>query len=79
MLVLRREDPARNMARFYCLSLESSLFGETVLVARWGRIGTYGRRRETCFKDTGTGTQALDRAAEARARRGYRAVGFIGA
>ncbi|MGB3389974.1 MAG: WGR domain-containing protein [Pseudaminobacter sp.] len=30
----------RNMARFYELSVEPTLFGEVALVRRWGRIGT---------------------------------------
>ena len=63
------------MARFYCLSLESSLFGETILVLRWGRIGTHGRRREQYFADSGTATAALERKAQAKARRGYQSLG----
>ena len=46
MKLLRRIEPAKKMARFYVLDLEVGLFGHTVLVRRWGRIGTYGRRRE---------------------------------
>ena len=34
---------ARNVARFYALMIERDLFGRTVLVRRWGRIGSRGR------------------------------------
>ena len=76
MLVLRREDPARNMARFYCLSLEASLFGETMLVTRWGRIGTYGRRRATPYVDASAAEAALDVQTRLKIRRGYQRLGL---
>jgi predicted DNA-binding WGR domain protein len=45
VLVLERIDPARNMARFYVLSIEPTLFEDLALVRRWGRIGSAGRER----------------------------------
>lgn len=75
MLVLRRHDPVRNMARFYCLSLERSLFGETILVLRWGRVGTYGQRREHHFGDAKDAASALTRKALAKTKRGYLSLG----
>lgn len=42
-LYVVRVDPARNMARFYTLSIEPTLFGTPRLLRRWGRIGTSGR------------------------------------
>ncbi len=44
-LVLERVDRARNMARFYVLSIEPTLFEDLALVRRWGRIGSTGRQR----------------------------------
>jgi predicted DNA-binding WGR domain protein len=44
-LVLERRDPAANMARFYVLALEETLFGDAALVREWGRIGTTGQRK----------------------------------
>lgn len=32
LLVLERRDPARNMARFYVLTIEPTLFGDVALV-----------------------------------------------
>jgi predicted DNA-binding WGR domain protein len=45
VLVLERVDRTKNMARYYVLSVESTLFGESSLVRRWGRIGGAGRTR----------------------------------
>jgi predicted DNA-binding WGR domain protein len=42
-------DPRRNMARFYSLSIEETLFGQARLVRRWGRIGTTGRTVQHSF------------------------------
>lgn len=36
----RRVDVARNMARYYSLLLQPTLFGDMSLVRNWGRIGT---------------------------------------
>ena len=45
MIYLERHDPARNMARYYCLAVESNLFGEFSLVRTWGRIGQPSRTK----------------------------------
>ena len=45
VLVLERVDRAKNMARFYVLSIEPTLFEDFALVRRWGRIGSAGRER----------------------------------
>src|ERR1700751_1063742 len=45
VLVLERVDRAKNMARFYVLSIEPTLFEDLALVRRWGRIGSAGRER----------------------------------
>ena len=45
MLVLKRVDRTKNMARYYVLSVEPTLFAESSLVRRWGRIGGVGRTR----------------------------------
>jgi predicted DNA-binding WGR domain protein len=37
-LVLHRCDPSCNMARYYVLSIEPSLFGDATLIREWGRI-----------------------------------------
>jgi predicted DNA-binding WGR domain protein len=74
MIHLRRKDPALNLARYYLVTVETTLFGETVVRRRWGRIGTTGQTR----------TQVVERACEAadvarrigakKRRRGYHDV-----
>lgn len=44
-LYIERTDAAKNMARFYAMQISTSLFGETCLIRRWGRIGTLGQMR----------------------------------
>jgi predicted DNA-binding WGR domain protein len=46
-----RTDPSRNMARFFTLSIEQTLFGETAVVRSWGRIGKRGREKTGGFSD----------------------------
>ena len=45
VLVLERVDRTKNMARFYVLSIEPTLFEDFALVRRWGRIGNAERER----------------------------------
>ena len=42
-LYVERKDRAKNMARFYSMSIEHNLFGELCLTRRWGRIGAKGQ------------------------------------
>ncbi|EPE93890.1 hypothetical protein RGCCGE502_33911 (plasmid) [Rhizobium grahamii CCGE 502] len=42
-LYIERSDSARNMARYYAMSIEPNLFGDVCLLRKWGRIGTKGQ------------------------------------
>jgi predicted DNA-binding WGR domain protein len=42
-LHVQRIDDARNMARYYRLAIEPTLFGNVSVVRNWGRIGTRGQ------------------------------------
>lgn len=42
-LYVERTDRAKNMARFYAMSIDANLFGELCLTRRWGRIGAKGQ------------------------------------
>jgi predicted DNA-binding WGR domain protein len=44
-IVLERVDPVRNIARYYVLSMEPTLFAKHTLIRGWGRIGGLGRER----------------------------------
>lgn len=59
-LVLQRCDPASNMARFYVLTIEPTLFGDTALVREWGRLGQRGRRRMDLFAGRVQAVEALE-------------------
>ncbi|WP_117196088.1 WGR domain-containing protein [Rhizobium terrae] len=48
-LYCQRVDPARNMARYYVLAIEPTLFGEAAVVRRWGRIGSRGEEKSEVF------------------------------
>ncbi len=43
-LYIERTDPTKNMARYYAMSIEPTLFGDACLTRRWGRIGTKGQQ-----------------------------------
>lgn len=68
---LRKVDPSQNMARFYMLTIQPSLFGEWCLVREWGRIGSPGRVTSTPFPSPGEAQAALERWQRAKVRRGY--------
>lgn len=70
-LLLKRVDDSRNMARFYRLSVEETLFDAVALKRNWGRIGTWGHERIELYADAGAAEQALARALAAKLRRGY--------
>ncbi|MBO9127657.1 MULTISPECIES: WGR domain-containing protein [unclassified Rhizobium] len=42
-LYVERTDRAKNMARYYAMSIDANLFGELCLTRRWGRIGSKGQ------------------------------------
>lgn len=70
-LGLTRIDPARNMQRFYRMSIQRDLFGGANLVREWGRIGSRGRMLVERHEDEGEAMTALLKLASAKKRRGY--------
>lgn len=48
-LYVERTDPAKNMARFYAMAIELTLFGDVCLTRRWGRIGARGQTMMQSF------------------------------
>lgn len=71
-MTLKRVNPAINMRRFYSLSVEKDLLGETVLVKAWGRIGKPGRVALEPYPDETAATNELRRVVLVKAKRGYR-------
>lgn len=73
-IALRRIDSGRNMARFYTIGVQPTLFGDWAVVRGWGRIGTYGRTQETWFSEPAPALACADGFERAKRRRGYRAA-----
>jgi predicted DNA-binding WGR domain protein len=71
LLVLERVDAARNMARYYVLSIEPTLFGDSAVVREWGRLGTAGRRRVDLYGSAEDAQMALDAWLARKTQRGY--------
>ncbi len=71
-ILLHRIDATRNMARFYALSIEPSLFGDLALTRRWGRIGTFGSQIIELHADRNAAMLALQRYESMKRKRGYR-------
>jgi predicted DNA-binding WGR domain protein len=68
---LHRIDPEANMARFYCINVAATLFGEVSVLRTWGRIGTHGRTSiETCAT-VEEAERAASQTHRKKMRRGY--------
>lgn len=70
--VLKRRDPTLNMARFYVVAIEPTLFGDTALLRQWGRIGTQGCERRDLYPSEDLAEEALETWLRRKTARGYR-------
>ena len=72
-IVLERVDRARNIARYYVLSIEPTLFAKHTLIRRWGRIGCLGRERLQFFgiEDASRAQVTLETWLARKRKRGY--------
>jgi predicted DNA-binding WGR domain protein len=73
-VLLKRRDPQFNIARYYVLSIEPTLFCAHTLVRNWGRTGSHGRRRLEYFENHATACIALEAWLKRKRRRGYEVV-----
>jgi len=78
MALLHRRQPDRNLARFYAISIERSLFGDFMLVRQWGRIGKLGQLRSHWFRNHADAVAAGERLIQTKRRRGYGEVKCCG-
>lgn len=70
-LSMTRRDPDLNIARFYAIALQPTLFGEVSVIRSWGRIGTRGQAKLETFPSlTAAVLQAVVVERQKR-RRGY--------
>jgi predicted DNA-binding WGR domain protein len=74
-LYIERTDPSKNMARFYAMSIEPTLFGETCLTRRWGRIGADGQKRVHHFACEQDAVLLFLNLVRQKRSRGYSTVG----
>jgi predicted DNA-binding WGR domain protein len=77
-LYCQRVDQSKNMARYYALSLQPTLFGETAVVRQWGRIGKRGGEKSEVFATEREAASHLLQLARKKRRKGYRPVGTCG-
>ena len=64
-------DPDVNMARFYGIELQPTLFGEVTVFRTWGRIGTNGQAMMVTYDDEAQANEALHSLEQQKRRRGY--------
>lgn len=69
---LTRVEPGQNMARYYRMSLQPTLFGEWALVREWGRIGCGGQVTTVAYLNEADAGKAKERLAAAKVKKGYR-------
>ena len=50
---LRRENPAKNVQRFYMMTVQRDLFGGASLIREWGCLGSAGQVRVDHHPDGG--------------------------
>ena len=70
-VILGRTDPAHNVARYYVLSVEATLFARNTFVRRWGRIGSTGWQRLEFFDNRDSAGLALETWLARKRKRGY--------
>lgn len=70
-IILERADPTKNVARYYVLSIEATLFARNTLVRRWGRMGSAGRQRLEFFDGRDSAGLALESWLTRKRKRGY--------
>jgi len=68
---MERSDHMRNLARFYQVDIQPTLFGEWAVISRWGRIGTHGRSQQDWFTSLPEAQTAQARRVARKQRRGY--------
>ncbi|WP_315806359.1 MULTISPECIES: WGR domain-containing protein [unclassified Bradyrhizobium] len=70
-IMLTRIDDRHNMARFYKLDVQPTLFGEWSFVREWGRIGRAGTVRVETHRTRGRADLAMAMSWAKRLKRGY--------
>lgn len=66
-----RVDASQNMARYYRMTVQPTLFGEWSVVREWGRIGRGGQVRKVLYPTQNVASQAISTLVKHKTRRGY--------
>lgn len=69
---LTRVDASQNMARYYRMTVQPTLFGEWCLVREWGRLGRGGQVKANAFLMEADALDAMTTLESSKVRRGYR-------
>lgn len=70
--LLKRTDPAENINRWYMVSIERNLFGNTAVVCRWGSLQTsYQQTSCQIVRDEEEAAEVARGIVEAKVKRGY--------
>ncbi|UXN57757.1 WGR domain-containing protein [Phyllobacterium zundukense] len=77
-LYCQRVDASRNLARYYMLSIETTLFGEAAVVRAWGRIGSRGGEKRDVFSTERDAASHFLELVRRKRQRGYTPVGTCG-
>jgi predicted DNA-binding WGR domain protein len=73
-IYLERREPARNIQRFYAITVTRTLFDRWALIREWGRIGQPGTVREMEFETEGEAWAAGEQWRRRKERRGYTVI-----
>jgi predicted DNA-binding WGR domain protein len=68
---LTHVDPDQNMARFYEMCIQPTLFGEATVFRNWGRIGTRGQSMMVTYPGATEAVAAVTKLERQKQRRGY--------
>lgn len=71
-LYVERIDARKNMARFYALSIQPTLFGHASLLRCWGRIGCRGQQKVHMFEHEDQAVELFLELLSAKRKKGYR-------
>lgn len=71
-LYTERTDASKNMARYYAMDITETLFGETCLTRRWGRIGSRGQMKTHLFRREEEAVRLFLELLRQKRSRGYR-------
>jgi predicted DNA-binding WGR domain protein len=76
-LYVERTDRAKNMARYYAMSIDANLFGELCLTRRWGRIGSRGQTLIHHFEREQDAVSLFLELTRQKRARGYRTLSSV--